>query len=156
MSEGINTDLQDRVFLQTAFLPWQSWTQPGVYHKPLDRIADRITTIMRLDPGTELVPHGHPGGEEILVLEGSLGDELGTYAKGTYVFNPAGSRHKAFSKEGCVMFLKLGQHPGTDRRRVVVDTTKMDWLSEGHVGRFVKKLNIGPGYPEIENIRFTR
>lgn len=160
MTEGINSDLEQRVILRTADMPWQPWPQEGLQHKPLDRVGPerpgKITTILRIAPGVRLVPHDHPGGEEILVLEGSFADELGTYGKGTYVFNPDGSRHAAYSKDGCVMFLKLRQHPGKDRRRIVVDTTKLDWLSEGHAGRAVKKLNTGPGYPEIEDIRFTR
>lgn len=160
MADGFYADLSERVILRTESMAWQPWRQPGLEHKPLDRTgpkgSGRITTILRMAPGTELPPHEHLGGEELLILEGSYGDELGVYGKGTYVFYPDGSRHTPHSKEGCVMFLKLGQHPGRDRHRVVVDTTKLDWLSEGHAGRAVKKLNTGPGYPEIENIRFTR
>jgi anti-sigma factor ChrR (cupin superfamily) len=160
MTEALNSELDQRVILRTAAMAWQPWPQPGLDHKPLDRIeaggTRRITAILRFAPGTRLPTHDHVGGEEMLVLDGSFGDEAGTYGKGTYVFNPDGSRHTAYSKDGCVLFLKLGQHPGNDRKRVVADTTKMDWLSEGHAGRSVKKLNTGPGYPEIENIRFTR
>jgi anti-sigma factor ChrR (cupin superfamily) len=161
MTEGINGDLEERVILRTARMAWQPWRrQPGVDFKPLDRIGPeangRVTAILRIAPGVTLEPHDHPGGEEILVLDGGFGDETGTYGTGTYVFNPDGSRHTAWSKDGCVMFLKLRQHPGAERKRVVVDTTKMDWLYQGHVGRAVKKLNVGPGYPEIEDIRFTR
>jgi anti-sigma factor ChrR (cupin superfamily) len=161
MAEGIHSDLEQCVIVRAEEGPWRPWRGlNGVDHRPLDLVGSeqtvRITTILRMAPGVALAPHEHPDGEELLVLEGSFSDELGTYGKGTFVFNPDGTRHAISSKEGCVMFLKLRQHPGRNRKRVVVDTTKIDWLYEGHVGRSVKKLNVSPGFPEIENIRFTK
>jgi anti-sigma factor ChrR (cupin superfamily) len=159
MAEGLHSDLTERVILQTARMDWPA-EKGDVQHKILDLVGSletgRLTAIVRYAPGARIAAHDHPGGEEILVLHGSFADEHGEYGKGTFVFNPEGFRHAPYSPGGCVMFTKLRQHPGASRRRVVVDTTEMNWLSEGHVGREVKKLNVGPGYPEIENIRFTR
>lgn len=35
-------------------------------------------------------------------------DESGTYPVGTYIRNPAGSKHSPGSAKGCVLFVKLG------------------------------------------------
>ena len=37
---------------------------------------------MRLEPDLQVQLHSHPGGEEILVLEGDFADEHGEYSKG--------------------------------------------------------------------------
>jgi anti-sigma factor ChrR (cupin superfamily) len=63
---------------------------------------------VRLAPGTRLERQDHPGGEEILVLDGSFDDELGRYSKGTWLRNPPGSAHGAFSRPGCTLFVKTG------------------------------------------------
>jgi anti-sigma factor ChrR (cupin superfamily) len=46
------------------------------------------------------------GLETILVLEGSQSDERGTYDAGTLVFNPAGTVHRVWSDEGCVVLIQ--------------------------------------------------
>jgi anti-sigma factor ChrR (cupin superfamily) len=160
MVEGLHTDLEQCVIVRTALVDWTPAAKEPVQYKILDLVGSRetgrMTSIVRYAPGAKIELHDHPGGEEILVLDGSFADEHGAYRRGTFVFNPEGFRHAPRSPEGCVMFVKVRQHPGENRRRVVVDTTKTDWLSEGHAGRYVKKLNVSPGYPEIENIRFTK
>ena len=41
--------------------------------------------------GSRIRRHGQPGGEEILVLEGVLHDELGSYRAGTWLCNTPAS-----------------------------------------------------------------
>jgi len=53
--------------------------------------------------------HRHPGGEEILVLEGVFRDEFGAYPKGTWIRSPHMSRHTPFTaKEGATILVKVG------------------------------------------------
>lgn len=40
--------------------------------------------LTRFAPGGFFSLHGHPGGEEILVLEGNFADETGIHTPGTY------------------------------------------------------------------------
>jgi len=55
--------------------------------------------------------HGHPGGEEVFVLEGALADEDGVYPKGTWVRMPAGSTHAPWSEDGALLWVKAGHLP---------------------------------------------
>ena len=47
--------------------------------------------------------------EDFLVLEGVFSDETGDHPAGTYLRNPPGSAHAPFSREGCLLFVKLRQ-----------------------------------------------
>jgi anti-sigma factor ChrR (cupin superfamily) len=64
-------------------------------------------------PGTRFQPHGHPGGEEIRVLEGVFEDEHGTDPAGRWLPNPPGSVHRPWSESGCTISVKTGQLPAT-------------------------------------------
>ena len=122
----INMDFSQRVVIDTARQAWIDSPMPGVMRKPLAREdAERghATSIVRYEAGASFRAHDHPQGEEILVLEGVFSDETGDYHAGTYFRNPEGFRHAPFSKEGCVILVKLHQFQQNDRQHVVIDTT---------------------------------
>jgi len=74
------------------------------------RTTGLTPAFVRWDPHTRSNPHGHPGGEEILVLKGTFRDEFGEYPKGTWIRNPRGSRHKPFTgEEGALIYVRVGQ-----------------------------------------------
>jgi hypothetical protein len=50
-------------------------------------------------------------GEEILVLEGTFSDELGDYPAGTWMRSPHASPHQPFSRDGCLIYVKVGHLP---------------------------------------------
>lgn len=81
---------------------------PGVARLPLHTFGDERVRLSRLAAGTAMPPHDHPGGEEVLVLEGTLADEDGTYGPGTWLRLPPGSRHAPRSETGCLLYVKLG------------------------------------------------
>ena len=90
----------------------------------------RATSIVRYAPGSVFPAHGHPGGEEILVLDGVFQDESGDYPAGSYMRNPPGSRHTPASAPGCVIFVKLWQFRKDDDALValrVEDTPAAAW-----------------------------
>ena len=121
----INMDFSRRVVVNSAEQDWVASPMPGVWRKPLAREeAERghATSIVRYDPGSRFSAHDHPGGEEILVLEGVFSDETGDYPAGTYFRNPIGFRHAPFSEEGCVLLVKLHQFQEDDTEHVVIDT----------------------------------
>ena len=72
--------------------------------------SERVS-LVHWAPHTRFVPHVHPGGEEIFVLDGALEDEEGRYAVGSWLRNPAGSQHMPFSLEGCLLYVKIGHLP---------------------------------------------
>ena len=61
---------------------WVASPQPGVGRVMLDRIGAeraRATSLVRYQPRSVFPAHGHPGGEEILVLSGTFSDSSGDY-----------------------------------------------------------------------------
>jgi anti-sigma factor ChrR (cupin superfamily) len=121
----LNMDFSERVVIETARVDWVPSPMPGVTRKPLAREdAERghATSIVRYEPGASFRAHDHPLGEEILVLEGVFSDETGDYPAGTYFRNPEGFRHAPFSREGCMLLVKLHQFQEDDIAHVVVNT----------------------------------
>ena len=126
----IHADLTERAVVDTTAQAWVDSPLSGVQRKMLERDGDevaRATSLVRYAAGSSFEAHKHGGGEEFLVLEGVFSDERGDYPAGTYVRNPPGSRHRPFSREGCVLFVKLRQIEPDDSARVVIDTAKTPW-----------------------------
>lgn len=127
----INVDFDRRVVVPPAGpKSWVASPCAGVWRHQLDRTGGevaRATSIVRYEPGAAFNLHTHGGGEEILVLEGSLADEHGTYPPGTYLRNPPGSSHAPFTTDGCVLFVKLWQFMAGDTQSVRIDTSSADW-----------------------------
>ena len=59
-------------------------------------------------PGVSFPDSVQAGGEEVLVLDGVLSDELGHYEKGTWIRNPPASHQQRYSKQGCLLYVKIG------------------------------------------------
>jgi len=151
MSEAVlNGDLTQRVSVATASLDWSPSPSPTVWRKRVHRVgppeSGQVTSIVRYDAGSAFPVHEHPEGEEILVLEGVFTDDRGDWPAGTYLLNPEGYRHAPSSREGCVLFVKLRQYPGLDRRQVALDTNTMPWQASDVAGIETKRLYSQAGY----------
>ncbi|MGK0170345.1 MAG: hypothetical protein ACI9W2_002070 [Gammaproteobacteria bacterium] len=112
-------------------MPWQPSPSGTVWRKRLHLSgpteAGVVTSIVRYEPGASFHLHEHPDGEEIFVLEGTFSDEHRDSPAGTYLLNPEGFSHAPFSREGCVLFVKLRQFPGK-RMHECVDTLGVNWV----------------------------
>lgn len=97
---------QDFVRLDTTREGWLPGLVDGLTVMPLHQFGGENVSLVKWRPGTRFQPH--PGGEEILVLDGVLEDEHGRYPKGTWIRNPAGSVHAPVGTEGGTMYLKTG------------------------------------------------
>ena len=131
----LNADFALPVVIHPGDAPWVASPLAGMERQMLDRIGEelaRATSIVRYAPGSHFSAHGHPGGEEFLVLDGVFSDERGDYPAGTYVRNPIGSRHAPFSREGCTIFVKLMQFDPADRAEVVIDSRRAEWTPRQH------------------------
>ncbi len=127
----LNMDFDKRVAIDTSRRDWEPSPMSGVWRKPLARAeAERghTTSLVRFDPDSYFSRHEHPQGEEILVLEGTFSDEHGDYGPGTYFRNPPGSGHTPFSKNGCVLLVKLDQFASDDTDPVRINTLDTPWL----------------------------
>lgn len=158
---GLHADLGQLAIVHTDELTWQPSPSPTVWRKRLELRGDaergRVTSVVRYDRGSAFPPHDHPEGEEILVLDGVFSDEHGDFPAGTYLLNPPGFRHAPFSREGCVIFVKLRQYAGADRTHVVVDARRATWEAHEVEGASVLPLYAQPGFPEeIELLRVQR
>ena len=129
--QSLNTDFAERAVMRTQDMEWQASPSATVWRKRLDLLDgeySRVTSVVRYDPQSSVHAHGHPPGEEILVLEGVFSDEHGDYSAGSYLLNPKGFRHAPFSKAGCVLFVKLCQYAGDDREKISIDTRSAPWM----------------------------
>jgi anti-sigma factor ChrR (cupin superfamily) len=127
----IHADMTKRAVSFADEAEWVPSPIAGVERRMLERVGDevaRATSIVRFAAGSRFPRHEHALGEEFLVLEGALSDELGEYPAGTYVRDPPGSTHAPWSETGCVLFVKLRQFHPDDRERVAIDTRAAEWF----------------------------
>jgi anti-sigma factor ChrR (cupin superfamily) len=104
---------RQRLVIDTDTSPWLPGLVPGLSVMPLHAFGSEHVALVRWSPGTVFQLHGHPGGEEILVLKGVFQDEQGAYAAGSWLRNPPGSSHRPWSVEGCTIWVKTGHLPTT-------------------------------------------
>lgn len=150
--DELNGDLGVRVAIDTATMDWEPSPSPSVWRKRLHRVgpaeSGQVTSVVRYDPSSSFPAHEHPEGEEILVLEGVFTDDRGDWPAGTYLLNPEGYRHAPSSRDGCVIFVKLRQFPGLNRKQVAIDTDAVPWTESGIECVDIKPLYSQPGYSD--------
>jgi anti-sigma factor ChrR (cupin superfamily) len=131
----INSDFSQRAVVAREQYQWLASPQPGVERVMLDRVGAeqaRATSIVRYAPGSSFPHHVHPGGEEVLVLQGTFSEGDEHYPAGWYLRNPPGSSHQPSSSEGATIFVKLRQMSLDDTSRIRIDTRDPDnWRQEG-------------------------
>jgi anti-sigma factor ChrR (cupin superfamily) len=141
----VNADLDQRVVIDTAAMPWAPSPSAAVWRRRLDLRTEadgfeRVTSVVRYDLGSKFPPHVHHGGEEIFVLDGVFEDEHGSYPAQSYLASPEGTRHAPFSGPGCTILVKLGFYRGPFRAQVVADAGALDWRPGLVPGLWVKPL----------------
>jgi len=153
MSQAINGDLAARVSVDTTTMDWTASPSRTVWRKRVHLVgpaeSGQVTSVVRYEPGASFPAHDHPGGEEILVLDGVFSDEHGDWPAGTYLLNPEGFRHAPFSREGCTLLVKLRQFPGRGRRHVAVRTDTLSWRATADPGIHIKPLYEQNGYTDV-------
>ena len=129
----LHADLTLPADVNSDKLEWVPSPAAGVHRKMIERDGAeqaRCTSRVTYAPGSVFPPHGHPFGEEILVLSGTFHDEHGSYPAGTFMRNAHGETHAPGSVPGCELLVKL-RHLTAERAaapalapagRLVVDT----------------------------------
>jgi len=150
--EILNGDLSRRAAVDTRAMDWAPSPGRRVFRKRLHMVggteSGQVTSVVRYQPGSSFPAHDHPQGEEILVLEGVFSDEHGEWPAGTHLLNPEGFRHAPFSRDGCVLFVKLRQYAGSGRDSRKTDTGRLRWEPSGAPGIESKLLYAEPGFPD--------
>ena len=102
--------------IDTNQMRWVPGLSPGLELRPLysQKGYPEHVAMVKWGPGSRVVGHDHPGGEEFLVLEGIFSDEHGDYGPGTWVRNPDGSVHAPHSRLGCTILVKTGGLPSSE------------------------------------------
>lgn len=127
----LNMNFEQKVVIETNQQPWLASPHPGVWRKPLAREdAERghATSLVKFEPGAGFHQHDHPLGEEIFVLSGTFSDHSGDYHTGSYFRNPEGFKHAPYSKEGCILLVKLHQFQIGDTEQITINTKQTPWL----------------------------
>jgi anti-sigma factor ChrR (cupin superfamily) len=110
---------------------WRPSPITGIERSVLDRLGDEVareTSIVRYAAGARFGADAHSGGQEFLVVAGSLHDDANDYPEGTYARNPIGMAHPRWAgPDGAVVFVTLRQFAATDTQRVLIDTRAARW-----------------------------
>lgn len=131
MKSNLNMDFNISLSINTNLEEWLPSPNAKVLRIPLERKdieSGHATSVVKYVKGAKFNEHQHPKGEEIFVLEGIFSDETGDYPAGTYLRNPPGTKHTPFSKEGCILFVKLHQFDSDDREIVRINMHESTWL----------------------------
>lgn len=131
----INADTSKRALVRSASLSWQESPSKKVlrkrFHLAGEAESGQVTSLVKYLPGSTFPAHGHPEGEEILVLEGVFTDDQGDWPKGAWLLNPEGFSHAPSSAGGCLLFVKLRQYTGSCQKAVKID--ELAWHEEGDI-----------------------
>lgn len=137
-------DLDQREMVDTRLLEWVHSPRDGVCRKRVfhrgSEESGQVTSLVRYNPGTAFPEHHHPGGEEILVLEGTFSDQTGDWKTGSLLLNPEGFVHSPHSVPGCLLFVRLKQYAGEGRETLALDSGAVDWQPTNLTGIEVKPL----------------
>ncbi len=127
---AVNGDMARRVHVHSDTQPWVPSPGREVLRKRLHVVGTaeggEVTSLVQYPRGAAFPLHGHPGGEEVLVLEGIFTDQEGDWPAGSYLLNPEGFAHAPSSKAGCLLFVKLRQYAGA-RFHLSLDTHNIPW-----------------------------
>ena len=99
-----------QIKLDTTQAHWRQGMVEGLTVLPLYAQAHYTENmaLVRWQPETYFARHTHPGGEEIFVIEGTFEDEHGVYPQGSWIRSPHMSIHTPFSRQGCLIYVRVG------------------------------------------------
>ena len=111
--QQFDKDDTQQVVIDTSNAKDSDWQEirEGLSLLMLHEFRTEKVALFRFAPGAKVDEHLHELGEEVLVLDGTLEDEFGTYPKGSWLRNPDGSKHSAWSTDGCLLYTKVGHLP---------------------------------------------
>lgn len=157
MSGAIHGDLKAFCSVDTARMEWTASPSGTVWRKRVHLVgpaeSGQVTSVVRYERNASFPEHDHPGGEEILVLDGIFSDQQGDWPAGTFLLNPEGFRHAPFSRDGCVLLVKLRQYPGSDRLQAATDTNSLTWQQTSVQGVRSKLLYAQNGYTDTVELQ---
>ena len=111
LAKRIASETATRPFIPPLEAPVKpEWEEaaPGIHIKILarDTEKDRVSMLVRLDPGTDYPGHRHASTEELHLLHGVLKVDERTLYPGDFIHSEPGSvDHRVWTETGCTCFL---------------------------------------------------
>jgi hypothetical protein len=89
---------------------WKKTEFPGITYKALyfDKVSGLLTTLVRMEPGSNYPAHKHGRTEQCLVIEGDLRHHGHVYGPGDFTYAEAGTLDPALETEGGNLLLIIG------------------------------------------------
>lgn len=134
----LNMDYSKTIIMNGDSHQWVQSPIDGVIRCQFEREYSEsgwATSLVRYAPGTYFSKHLHPGGEQFYVVEGTFSDDTGDYPADTYVQNPKNSSHTPFSKQGTLIFVRLGATDSFIHSQIVVHNFSQQSSPLIHTGR---------------------
>ena len=98
-----------QVNIDTNRQDWLPGLVTGLSVMPLHQYDVEHVALVKWAPFTKFQPHGHYGGEQIYVINGTFYDEHGSYPAGSWLRSPHLSQHHPFTKDdGALIYVKTG------------------------------------------------
>lgn len=119
----LNMDYNKTVIISAVDQQWVESPIKGVTRCQFEREQSEsgwATSLVRYAPGTQFPHHIHSRGEQIYILEGIFSDHTGDFPADSYVQNPMGSMHSPYSKEGTLIFVRLGATESDANQQIIV------------------------------------
>ena len=122
MDVRVTQNLRLNQLVRSSDVAWKPLAEPGVVGVSvkvlrLDPTAGRAPTILlKFEPGSTYPAHNHPGGEEILVLEGDITLGKDHLQAGDYLYTAPGNVHAVHSQGGCIVLVSVPQEVEVLRR----------------------------------------
>ncbi len=90
---------------------WLAAPTPGVTYAVLHSAGEAATLITRFAAGTRGGRHHHPGGEELLILQGECEVNGIRLSAGDYLYTPPGDDHELVALTDTTVFVQLPKLP---------------------------------------------
>ena len=128
----LNADPNKYVVMNSNTMAWKNTSCKGFSYKLLEKVIDprkgRLTSLIKLDPGTTLPTETLDERCDILVLEGELNDGHSLHGTHTFIRSQPGDLQTLSSQTGCVLYLKRRKPiRKTDTERLLIDAKKIEW-----------------------------
>lgn len=144
----MNSDLSQRVVLETQHMEWEATQQDGVFKKLLSSDATTETALIRLEPDVTCALCEHAKYVEMFVVEGEYINRLGHHPQGSYLRYVNEDESKATTHGGCVIFCKINY--AEDDTAIIIPTAQRAW----HPGQ--GRLEVLPLYEHTALVKWPK
>jgi anti-sigma factor ChrR (cupin superfamily) len=108
--KGFSSDVE-RVATDIETADWEPFGHrvAEVVHFYRDAARNVTARVGRVFPNAQVMEHDHPGGEEVLILDGVFKDQFGDGTPGTWLRYPIGLAHAPYTgDEGALIYIRDG------------------------------------------------